>query len=495
MSDIVLVYPSTGMDISPTIAPPHSVLAIGSLPSRSGYKVKIIDQRIDNDWRNTLRHELLTQPILVGISTMTGSQIHFGIEAAKIARHSKIPIVWGGVHPSLMPEQTLQSEWVDMVFAGEAEYGLKELADAISNHQSLGNVDGIYYKCGNDIMQSRPRVKIDLNQKPQTDWSLIDIEKYIHPDLYMNNVMRTLDIGQTSRGCPFSCAFCCVGGHGWRGMDAELAIYMITDLVKEYKLDGIWLRDDEFYINQERAAKICKGIMPLGIKWYSSGTRIDIFNKTRDENIEIYKRSGAKIMKFGAESGSNRILKLLKKGFTTDAIIEANLKAKRVGIIPAYNLMGGIPTQTLEEYNETIDMIFKLKENNPAARFETIMTYAPMPGTPLWDMSVEYGLKPPEKLEDWINWRFDEYDESGARNPWYTKRERQTIGNIVYLASLTFVVPALLSGYKKNIWHRLVNLIYYLPQKYFEYRLRHKWYKNMPEVRMIRWLRGKVFYK
>jgi hypothetical protein len=136
-----------------------------------------------------------------------------------------------------------------------------------------------------------------------------------------------------------------------------------------------------------------------------------------------------------------------------------------------------------------------MKQDNPNARFETIMTYAPMPATPLWDMAIEYGLKPPEDLEGWINWRFDEEDESGTRNPWYSRKEREAIGNIVYLAGLTLGVPSMISSYDGSLIGKAMKLGYYLPQKYFEYRFRNKKYFNMPELKIAKWLRKKVAYR
>ena len=97
--DVILIYPKTGIDIGATIGPPHSLLSIAAPVQQAGYNVKIIDQRTDADWKTHLTDYLGRNPICVGISSMTGTQIYFGIEAAKIVRkltNGKIPIVWGG---------------------------------------------------------------------------------------------------------------------------------------------------------------------------------------------------------------------------------------------------------------------------------------------------------------------------------------------------------------------------------------------------------------
>ena len=116
MSDIVLIYPRTGMDIGSSVAPPHNLLCVAAPLDKAGYYVKIIDQRIDSHWKLHLELELIRDPIFVGIPTMTGTQVKFAMEIAKTIRDltnnwqpKPIPIVWGGVHPTLLPEQVLNS--------------------------------------------------------------------------------------------------------------------------------------------------------------------------------------------------------------------------------------------------------------------------------------------------------------------------------------------------------------------------------------------------
>jgi len=278
-------------------------------------------------------------------------------------------------------------------------------------------------------------------------------------------------------------------------MSPDKAIDMIKETVTKFRLDGIWIRDDEFYISQKRTALICEGLIPLGIKWYTSGTRIDIFNRTSDGQLLLYKKSGADTIKFGAESGSNRVLEFINKRITIQDTIAANLKCKKIDILPTYNLVAGFPTETLEETNQTIDLVLRIKRDNPKARFESIFLYTPFPGTPLWDVAMGYGLKPPAKLEDWAKWQFEEFDDEGVRLPWYSAEERRYRGNLCYLASLANIVPSIISDFNGTAQGLLFKAAYYLPYQYFNFRFRHKMYKNMPEMKLIRWAREKLFEK
>jgi len=496
VSDIILIYPKTGSDIKPSIAPPHALLAIATLPDKAGYDITIIDQRLHSNWKEVLAEELKSRPILVGITAITGTQIHYAIEAAKVVRnnsHNDIPIVWGGTHSTVLPEQAASSEYADIVCVGEGDYTLKEIADNLAAKRPLDSIKSIIYSNGNKNIRTEVRPLADINTLPDIPWHLVNAEDYIHPDMYIRASSRALDIGQTSRGCPFSCGFCSQGRSKWRAMSPDRTVDMIKEAVVKFQLDGIWIRDDEFYISQKRVAQICEGLVPLGIRWYTSGTRIDTFNKTPDEQLRLYKRSGADTIKFGAESGSDRVLEFIGKRITTQDTIRANLKCKELDILPTYNLVAGFPTETLEETNETIDLVAKIKKDNPKARFETIFLYTPFPGTPLWDKAMEYGLKPPDKLEDWARWQFEEFDDEGVRLPWYDADERRYRGNLCYLASLTHVVPSIINDFNGTAQGLLLKSMYYLPYQYFSFRFRHKMYKNMPEMKIIRWLREKVF--
>ncbi|MDP8233433.1 MAG: radical SAM protein [Candidatus Saelkia tenebricola] len=499
--DVILIYPKTGVDFGATIAPPHSVLAIAAPLNKRGYKVKIIDQRTNHFWKDELIDSLRKEPICVGISSMTGTQISFAIQAAKIVRtlSDKIPIVWGGTHPSSVPEQTLADEHVDVVCVGEGDIAFTELVEAFKENGDLYKIQGIVFKDGIQTVVTPQRPLLDVEELLPVPWELIDVEKYIHRDFYLKKAKRSLDIGQTSRGCPFECGFCSSATlrlRKWRPMSVEKSLSRIIEPVRRFNLDSIWIRDDEFYIDKNRTYAICQGIVKSGlkIKWYTSGTRIDIFNQLPDETVVMLKKSGADTLKFGAESGSNRILELMKKGITREEIIKANLKAKKFGIIPAFALMVGFPTETFDEINQTIELFIQLKKDNPRAEFEVIGAYLAFPGTPLYKLALKMGLKPPQSLQGWTNWLSDEYDIEGRKLPWFKYSERKKIGNLTYTSILANSSSNAIGGVENGFVRFILRLIFAPLRCLEKFKLRKKWYGFAPELDLARFLRRKIFY-
>lgn len=492
-----MVYPKTGFDVEGAIAPPFALLTVAAPLLKEGYQVKIIDQRINPLWEKELKNELEKKPLYVATTSMSGTQIKFALQVSKMVReHSKeIPIIWGGTHPTILPEQTLENPNIDIVVEGEGEITVLELTDAIKNNNNLENVKGIYFKRSDGSQTyTGPRPFMNLEDMLETPWELVNPEDYIYKDFYMRGVKRTMDIGQTSRGCPYKCGYCSSSfiRRYWRPMSAEKSIKRIISDVKRFNLDSIWIRDDNFFVDLERTREICQGIIDAGlnIKWYTSGARADSINRMTHEQISTFKKSGGEVFKIGAESGSNRILKLIDKKCTVEELHIANLKSKKYDIIPAMSFMGGFPTEIYDELMQTIDCMIKVRKDNPAAIVESMCIYTPYPGTALWQLSIEHGLKPPQSLEEWSNWSFHDFNKE--RNPWLSSLNRRRLGNICYISTLSSVVNSLTDSIKSPVKRVLTKAIVKPISFYYKWRFNHKLFNWLPELTLIRLIRHKM---
>ena len=222
----------------------------------------------------------------------------------------------GGTHPTLDPEGTLAGEEFDYAIRGEGELTFLELADNPEEEK----IKGLSFKKDNQIIhnESRPFIE-DLNTLP-----------YPCRDSFLNDT-RYLDFGHliTGRGCPFACAYCAsqqLWGRTVRFRSVSNVISELEYLKTNYNPSVIHFVDDTFTLNKDRAKEICQQIINkrLGIKWVCD-TRVDCLD---EELVALIKSAGCIRVKIGAESGSNRILKAMQKGITTELLPKCGIFQK-----------------------------------------------------------------------------------------------------------------------------------------------------------------------
>lgn len=380
--DALLINPISARSIPAFV--PHGLLYIASFAIKSGYTIAIYDRNVEDATIEQVLRDL--KPRIVGLGCLTGSSIDDAIYISKQAKafDASIKVVWGGVHTTLYPDSVLRESYVDFVVIGDGEKAFSEILDAIlRNGKPLELVDNIGYKDKNQFKYTR-RLFINLDELPQPAWHLIKVEKYIRKKFYANRVITI----NTSRGCPYKCSFCCVPKvhiGKWRGLSAEKIIENLTYLKERYKIDGFQVDDDEFDIDKSRVLKLCELLQffRLNLKW-SHFSRINI---AQEEVLKKEIRQGLRLIEFGIESGSARMLKFLNKGQTIEQITAAYNICRRLKVKTSALFMIGLPTEGMDDLRATLKLVKCL---NPYITIATI--YRPYPGTELFNYCVNKGL-------------------------------------------------------------------------------------------------------
>ena len=478
MSDIVLVYPRTGFDAKDmAVTLPLSVLAAATSAARE-FKVRVIDQRIQDDWEEKLRQELRERPLCVGLSAMTGTQIHYALQVSRVAKEAapEVPVVWGGMHATLLPEQTLRHPDVDLVVRGAGETALLELARALASRGPLDPIRGLAWKAPDGSIRLNPETDpLDLNALPSVPYELVDVEDYVSPSQYLYPGVTRLLPFQGSRGCPFKCTFCSepvlTRAYGFRLMKPELFVARTMEMVERHRLDHVLFYDEEFFVNTKWAAEVAERIGGRYTWW--AQTRANDLLKVDLKHMEA---CGLKIVAPGLESGSKRLLEWMRKEETVEEYLETNRRLSETGIIPQYNLMIGFPGESPEELNETVDLALALMRGNPRAVINQFSPLTPLPGTEMLRVVVEkFGFQPPETLEGWSG-----VARRRLPTPWL-QRNKAVYLNLMY--SSAFLHTAKRSA--KAYWW-----VPGLPFDLYGSLVRRRWrrhrYENTWDTRLIR---------
>ncbi|MDD5629215.1 MAG: radical SAM protein [Elusimicrobia bacterium] len=401
MSQIVLVYPATGLDVRGlSVWLPLSVLAVASGVADS-YDVAVIDQRVDRGWRRTLTRALDARTLCVGISAMTGAQIRHGLDAARLVREAApgLPIVWGGNHPTLAAAQTAEHPLVDIVVVGAGERTFRRLVDALQAGTDWRRVPNIAYQGeGGAVLQLDAGAAADPDPLPELPYHLVNVEDYVSGRALFGRPVRSLPL-ITSFGCPYACAFCCqpvLSRRRWRRMPPEQAARRASALAERYRLDAVEFHDEEFFADRDRGVRIAQRIGGA-FSWYVQTRMDDLLGL----DLAALERNGLRAVQPGLESGSDRILALVRKQETVAQYRAANAALARTGIAATYNFMMGFPTETPEELRATVDLALELLDANPNARVAGFYAFVPYPGCELYELALRQGFVAPGSLEDW----------------------------------------------------------------------------------------------
>jgi radical SAM superfamily enzyme YgiQ (UPF0313 family) len=448
---ILLIQPKSGSQRG-ILTPPLALLFVGEAARQAGHEVKIVDRNIEFFSKKFIKK---FKPDVVGVSVFTGPLIKDAVEISKFIKRelgSGTKIVWGGIHPSLLPEQTISNDFIDFLVIGEGEVTFVELLDALENKKKLSEVKGICYKENGKIIRTPDREFIrNLDILPFINWSLIRAKKYLDLEIVL----------VTSRGCPYNCYFCYNQEYNrrmWRSPSAERVLEEIKRLEKITKNRHLKFHDDNFTVNRKRFFEIMKGLS----KDYSLyiETRAEYVN---EEFLEALKKFRKVWLFIDVESGSERLLRKMNKNISLDKVKEAfTLTRKYKNIFTTASVILGLPSETYEESIQTIKFVKSLKPD-----WITYCLFTPYPGSYFYNELVEHGeLKPPSSTLEWASYTPD-IQISDLRITNLSKLSNKELKKINLESWIKVFINIILKGDFHKIYRFMKNAVLTFPSRFF----------------------------
>lgn len=412
---VLMTYPLMGMSGAFVKHAPLGLLYASTEVIKRGYKVELFDARLHpDDWEERLRALLGPHVLCVGVSVMTGTPILGAVRIGQIVKETdpEIKVVWGGPFPTFSQEAVLAGDPnCDFAVSGYGALPFAELLDCISSQKSPGLIPGISWREGGQARNT----PADWSRHEFIDYR--DIPYDLIPDYsgygQLDQDKRIFSL-YSAMGCAYNCAFCSspalynkIVGKRWQPFPIGEVVDHIEHVVARYGADYIYFIDDDSFVSLDHVEAIIDEIDRRGIKVKLGfrGARINEIKRMDHAFLDKLARAGTDMLHVGAESGSDRILELVRKNCTVEDIIECNRKlAAHKDIQVFYNFIIGLPTETIDDLKGTARLMLQLVEENPGAIIGTPNMYRPLPGTELFRLAVrEWGYKPPTTLEEFVS--------------------------------------------------------------------------------------------
>lgn len=357
------MHPSMERDVM-KLVPSFGVYVLAGVLRDCGHEVEIYDHQIllgayEEQWDEELIKDIVMDADVVGISSNTFS---WGIareliEIVKSVENAPY-VVCGGIHPTFYDKYVLETTKADAVILGEGEQVFVELLDAIEHKKDKRSIGNFTFKENGTIIQNK------FMEYPEFLDYGVPAYDMIPEDLYFNVPV------ETSRGCMFHCEFCSIlDGHNWRGLDAKTSIKRIEDAAKlvgkASMFNSVYLVDNCFTADVDRAREILQAVT-FNDKSYSLHfeARCTDLLKKNEQFLESMNPSRISTIQIGVESGYNEGLVQIKKGLTTDMIVECleNLQKKDLAKKTLLSFIIGFPWETKKECIQTIEFAKNLEE-------------------------------------------------------------------------------------------------------------------------------------
>lgn len=364
--------------------PPLNLLYIATaIKEMTKHHVEILDCQLNDIHQGNIIEKINHPYDVVGISAWTDFWYQAITMAKKLKeKYPNTHIVMGGPHVNIFPKEVLEFDPVDSIIVGDGEIPMVGLLNKLSsNVKNNDQIPGVYFQ-GIKYKDYVPYICEDLDKLPIPDRKLLPFEKYtsvLSHEKYITSMI-------TSRGCPYSCVFCKLKFQKPVRRSAENVIKEF-EIIHRLGIREIEIYDDTFNLDHQRTIDICKGILDnkIEMKW-SIRDRVD---RVREDVLAYLKKAGCCRIHLGIESGSNKIIKNIKKHVSIEQARNAVSLAQKYNFIILTYFMYGLPGETLSDAEQTLN--FALELDTDYAEFAITIPY---PGTELYETALKSGVIP-----------------------------------------------------------------------------------------------------
>lgn len=340
-------------------------------------------------------------PDLIAITTNT-SQWYYAEKIAEVIKKSRgIPIICGGIHPTLCPEQVVSSPWIDAICIGEGEYPLIEFLESLEGKRGIEMIPNTWVKIKRRwrkerIFKNHIRSAIqNLDEIPLFDLEIFGPEKFMQRNNYGFLGKPGFFPFMTGRGCPYRCTFCCNSSllELYKGDKVPFVRKHSFDYIfqgmrtfcNKYNVKGFEIFDEMLGPNEKWIIEFCKRYASEISLPYVTPLRVEL---ATPHVIQYLKDSGCFMLAMGIESGNEAYRKTyLNRKMSNQQIIDAFQEAKKSGIKTLSWNMIGLPFETADMIRETIELNRKIRPD-----IIGVAVYEPLPKTPLRDLCEKEGL-------------------------------------------------------------------------------------------------------
>jgi radical SAM superfamily enzyme YgiQ (UPF0313 family) len=361
--------------------PPFGVLYLAAMCENAGHEVAVVQVRPDELSLD------LTGYDAVGFSLASSATYGFMAAARRRSRLDPGALVMvGGVHANFYPDESLRDFAADVVCEGESEDTILDVLDRAAAGRPVTGIAGTRWLEDSHVKQGDHRILMrDIDRLPLPARHLLPVEDVVMSDRLAGHEVRMAHV-MFSRGCPFPCSFCAAGQTRIQYRSGASARVELEQLIERYRVGGFAIVDDNFVVNKRKVADICEAIASLGLSW-SALSRVDTVDPAL---LKTMAASGCIEIKYGVESGSEQLLRAMRKNTRREQIKAAFAATADAGIGAKAFIIHGFPGENRDTTDETISLLTELGSSLTRV---SLFRFVPLPGTQVYADPDRYGLR------------------------------------------------------------------------------------------------------